>query len=519
MYSISFYHKKDLSNLKDITIVLSKKLGISQKSLKNVSIEKKSLDARDKTNIRWFYRILFDCDTTIKNKKLVKPINTQKPPEIILKGLNNTKVIIVGMGPAGIFAALRLALSGAKCIIIERGKKIEDRVKDVKAFFNTRVLNEESNIQFGEGGAGTFSDGKLTTRTKNPYHNFIFDELIKAGAPEEIRYISTPHIGTDKLRKVIFNLRKKLLELGVEILYNERFEKLIIDNERTVKGIITTKRELLCDALILATGYSARDTYDALYSQGVYIEPKGFAMGYRIELPQKLINLIQHGKHHSLLPPAEFYLHTHFKNADLSVYTFCMCPGGEIVPACSKKGFLVLNGMSYYKRNGKFGNAAIVISLKPEIWNNKVFGGIELQKHIEEEAFKAGGGDYTAPAITTLDFINETVKIPLPETTYPFGVKPYPIWEFYKNWKHFFKRALQIFDSKMKGIISENTILLAPETRTSTPVRITRGADGMSINTKDLYPCGEGAGYAGGIITSATDGLIIAEKIKRKVTV
>ncbi len=518
MYSIDFYHKKNLSDLKDITLVLSKKLGIPQKSIKNISIEKKSLDARDKTNIRWFYRIFFDCEAKIKNKKLVKSVNIEKPPQIILKGLNNTKVIIVGMGPAGIFSTLRLALSGAKCTIIERGKKIEDRIKDVKTFFNTRVLDEESNIQFGEGGAGTFSDGKLTTRTKNPYHNFILDELIKAGAPEEIRYISNPHIGTDRLRKVIINLRKKLLELGVEILYSERFEKLIIGKERTVEGIITSKRELLCDALILATGYSARDTYESLYSQGVYMEPKGFAMGYRIELPQKIINLIQYGKNSSKLPPAEFYLNAHFKNTEVSVYTFCMCPGGIIVPACSKKGFLVLNGMSYYKRDGKFGNAAVVISLKPEIWNNKVFGGIELQKHIEEEAFKAGGGDYTAPAITAIDFINETVKIPLCETTYPFGTKPYPVWEFYNNWKHYFKRALQIFDSKMKGIISENTLIIAPETRTSTAVRITRGADGMSINTKNLYPSGEGAGYAGGIITSATDGLIIAEKIKEKVT-
>lgn len=514
MYSIDFYHKKDLKETHEIAEIISKKIGVSSKLLKNISIEKKSLDARDKKNIRWFYRIIFDSETKIK--KNIKHTSIEKPPEIIIPELKNIKVVIAGMGPAGIFAGLRLALSGAKCIIIERGKNIEERVKDVSDFFKTRNLNEESNIQFGEGGAGTFSDGKLTTRTKNPYHKFIFDELIKAGAPEEIRYLSNPHIGTDKLRVVIKNLRKKLLNIGVEISYNERLEKLILDKERTVKGVITSKREISCDCLILATGYSAIDTYISLHKQGVYMEPKGFAMGYRIELPQKLINKMQYGKAHLNLPPAEFFLNTHFKESGVSVYTFCMCPGGIIVPACSKKEFLVLNGMSYYKRNGKFGNSAVVISLKPDMWQNKLFGGIDLQKTIENKAFIAGGKNYSAPAITTIDFLNETVKIPLRETSYPFGVKPYPLWELFLEWKDYFKEALKDFDRKMKGIISDEVILLAPETRTSSSIRITRGENGMSINTKNLYPCGEGAGYAGGIITSATDGLKIVEKIKKE---
>jgi uncharacterized FAD-dependent dehydrogenase len=512
MYSIDFFHKKSLSEEKEIKIVISKKLKIPERFIENISIEKKSLDARNKSDIKWFYRVRFTCIKTIKATD-VKKILPEKTPSLLIKSMKGKKVVIIGMGPCGIFAGLRLALNGAKCIIIERGSKIEERIKDVKNFFTTRELNEESNIQFGEGGAGTFSDGKLTTRTKSSYHYFIFDELIKAGAPEEIRYLSNPHIGADKLRTVVKNLRNKLLNLGVEIYFNERFEKLILDKDRVVKGLITSKREITCDCVLLSIGYSARDTYENLYKQGVFLEPKGFAMGFRMELPQKKINKIQYGKNYKTLPPAEFFLSTHFKEKGISVYTFCMCPGGIIVPASSKKGFLVLNGMSYYKRSGFYGNSALVISLNPKVWNNTTFGGMELQKKIEYESFNAGGGDYTAPAATTKNFIEENLTIPLRKTTYPFGVRPYPIWEIFKEWKDFFKKALIDFDKKMNGIICDDVILLASETRTSTPIRITRNDNGMSINTKNLYPCGEGAGYSGGIVTSAVDGLRIAEKI------
>lgn len=511
MYSIDFFHKKNLSEPNEIIAIISKKLKIHKNCIENILIEKKSLDARNKKDIKWFYRIRFSCNKHLKGN--VKKIIPESTPSPLLNGLKGKKIAIIGMGPCGIFAALRLAINGAKCIIIERGNKLEERIKDVKTFFITRQLNEESNIQFGEGGAGTFSDGKLTTRTKSPYHYFIFDELIKAGAPEEIRYLSNPHIGTDRLRIVIKNLRNKLLSLGVEIYYNEKFEKLILDKNRNVKGLITSKREITCDYIILATGYSARDTYESLFQQGVFMEPKGFAMGFRMELPQKKIDKMQYGRISKLLPPAEFFLNTHFKEFGLSVYTFCMCPGGIIVPACSKKGFLVLNGMSYYKRSGFFGNAAVVISLNPRIWNNTAFGGMELQKRIEQETFIAGGSDYTAPALTTKDFVEEKISFSLRKTSYPFGVKPYPIWEIFEEWKDFFKKALIDFDKKMNGIISDDVLLLASETRTSTPIRITRGENGMSINTKNLFPCGEGAGYAGGIVTSAADGLKIVEKI------
>ncbi len=511
MYSMDFFHKKNLCEIKEIRDFISKKLKIHKDLIEDIYIEKKSLDARNKKNIKWFYRIRFSCKKTLKGN--LKKTTTETAPSLILQGLKDKKVAIIGMGPSGIFAAIRLALSGGKCIIIERGNKVEERIKDVKNFFITRQLNEESNIQFGEGGAGTFSDGKLTSRTKSAYHYFIFDELIKAGAPEEIRYLSNPHIGTDRLRIVIKNLRNKLLSLGVEIYYNEKFEQLILDKDRVVKGLITSKREITCDYVILAIGYSARDTYENLFHQGVYMEPKGFAAGFRIELPQKKIDKIQYGCVSKLLPPAEFFLKTHFKEVGVSVYTFCMCPGGIIIPACSKKGFLVLNGMSYYNRSGFFGNAAVVISLSPKIWNNKIFGGMELQKRIEHETFIAGGSDYTAPAVTTRDFVEEKISFSLRKSSYPFGVRPYPIWEIFKDWKEFFKKALIDFNKKMDGIISDDVLLLASETRTSTPVRITRGENGMSINTKNLFPCGEGAGYSGGIVTSAADGLKIVEKI------
>lgn len=515
MYRIDFSVPIEIDE-KKIIDYLAYKLDVKKSSLSKIVIEKKSLDSRNKRNIRWFYRILFECSEKDVEKKKEVTVVTDKAilPSIVFDELKGEKVVIVGSGPAGLFAALRLAQSGAKCILIERGKKIEERIKDVNNFLKKGILDEESNIQFGEGGAGTFSDGKLTARTKHPFYNYVINELIEAGAPEEIRYISNPHIGTDRLRTIIVNMRKKLLSLGAEIYFNERFERLILGKDRKAVGVVTSKREILCNHIILAIGYSARDTLENLHDQGVFLEAKGFAMGYRLELSQKKINTMQYGENNLFLPPAEFFLNTHFKEDNLSVYTFCMCPGGVVVPACSKKEFLVLNGMSYYKRNGNFGNAAIVISLHPKVWQNDVFGGVELQKSVESKAFIAGGRSYTAPAVTTIDFISEKVSSSLPESTYPLGIKPYPIWEFYERWKEFFKRALLDFNKKMKGIISDDAILIAPETRTSSPIRIRRDENGMSINTPFLYPCGEGAGYAGGIITSAVDGLKISEKIK-----
>lgn len=500
-------------NIKEL---IAEKLQIKTSDILSFKILKKSLDARNKGDIRWIYRIEFETSAFNSNFKKygVKYVDVLTKEEFVIKRCSkNISVIIVGMGPAGIFSALSLALSGVHCTIIERGKSIEERIKDVDSFLKSRIFTEESNIQFGEGGAGTFSDGKLTARTKHPLYHFVINEFINAGAPEEIAYLSKPHIGTDRLRKVIINLRKKLFSLGVKIQFEERLESLVI-KEGVVKGVITNKGELYSDYVVLALGYSARDTLIKLVNQGLFIEPKGFAMGYRLELPQEVINRAMYGRGSESLPPAEFFHSRHFPDRALSVYTFCMCPGGVVLPANSSPNQLVLNGMSRYKRDGYFGNAAIVVSYNPQLWHNKNLGGILLQQRIEEQAFLSGGANYDAPAVTVTDFVNKKVTKHNLRSSYPFVLKPYPIWEFYSENYDYFRAALIDFGKKMKGLLSEESLLIAPETRTSAPYRITRDENLMSLTIKNLFPCGEGAGYAGGIITSAVDGLKVAEKIK-----
>lgn len=511
MYQIDIY--LSIFSKKDIKVVLAEKLGIDVSQIEDFKIIKKSIDARNKNNIRWLFRVQFKTEGKIKDESVIK-INDKASPIINFTPLKcNKSVVIVGMGPAGIFCALSLALSGVRCVVIERGKPIEKRVKDVRHFLQTRELISDSNIQFGEGGAGTFSDGKLTARTKHPYYRFVIDEFIKAGAPEEISYLSKPHIGSDRLRKVIISLRKRLISLGVEIFFEERMDDILV-KDGVLYGILTNKREIPTDFVVIATGYSARDTLRKLAERGVAIEAKGFAMGYRLELPQELINNAMFGKSKNNLPPAEFFFTKYFPHKSLSVYTFCMCPGGMVVPACSSPRELVLNGMSFYKRDGYFGNAAIVVSYNPEMWHNEKLGGLLLQEMVENKAFVAGGGNYDAPAITVTDFIRKKLSTALFHSSYPFRLKAYPLWDFYRERYDYFKEALQDFDKKLKGIVSNESLLIAPETRTSSPYRITRDEHFMSKTIKNLFPCGEGAGYAGGIITSAIDGLKVAEKIK-----
>lgn len=494
--------------------------GLKEEDLTNFVIIKKSLDSRNKSSINWVYRIRFDSKKAIKDlekKKITRVELTEEKKSInlIKKSKNNRKKIVVaGMGPAGIFCSLFLALNNFDVILIERGKPVEERIKDVDIFFKSGFLNEDSNIQFGEGGAGTFSDGKLTARTRYEFYDFIIKELISAGAPEEIAYLYKPHIGTDRLRDVVINLRKKLINNGVSISFGEKLIKPIISKkDRVVVSVLTNQREISCDALVVATGNACRDLYEKLYEEGIFLEPKGFAIGFRIELPQKIINHNQYGKKSFLLPPADFFLSRYFNEIKGSVYTFCMCPGGVVIPASSEMGGLVLNGMSNYNRDGFFGNSGLVISISPREWNNTVFGGIILQKEVETMCFRAGNERYSAPFCTTLDFVERKIRTFHINSSYPLGLTPYPLWEIFEKKYDFFKNALLHFNKKFKGIISDEVILMAPETRTSSPVRITRDENFMSINTKFLFPCGEGAGYSGGIISSAVDGVRTAEKI------
>lgn len=492
--------------------------GLKEEDLDHFSIQKKSLDSRNKSSIYWVYRINFSTSKLIKNtgKNNITKINQEKlekSHKVLTKKSVKKRILVTGMGPAGIFCSLFLALNNFDVTLIERGKAVEERVKDVEKFFNKGILDEESNIQFGEGGAGTFSDGKLTARTRYEYYDFIIQELISAGAPEEIAYLYKPHIGTDKLREVVINLRKKILSLDVKVSFGEKLFKPIINKEREVVSAITNKREISCDALVLATGNACRDLYQTLYEEGVYIEPKGFAIGFRVELPQKIINKSQYGRKSYLLPPADFFFSRYFNEIKGSVYTFCMCPGGVVIPASSEKQGLVLNGMSNYRRDGFFGNAGLVISVSPKDWNNTLFGGIILQKEIEMKCYKAGKERYKAPFCTTLDFIERKIRTDNVESSYPRGLVPYPLWEIYEEKYNFFRTAIIDFDKKLKGMLSNKTILIAPETRTSSPIRIKRDENLMSVNTKFLFPCGEGAGYSGGIISSAVDGIKVAEKI------
>ncbi|MCX7990832.1 MAG: NAD(P)/FAD-dependent oxidoreductase [Proteobacteria bacterium] len=518
MFQIEIKVPPEKDNLEFIKERLRNITGLKKDEITFFSIEKKSLDSRNKSSVHWIYRINFSASKVIRdteglNIKKVSDSKADYKPKITISQRKEKKVVVAGMGPAGIFCSLILALNNFEVLLIERGKAVEERVKDVEIFFKKGILNEESNIQFGEGGAGTFSDGKLTARTRYEFYDFIIKELISAGAPEEISYLYKPHIGTDKLRQVVTNLRKRLISLGVKISFNEKLIKPVINKERKVVSALTNERDIPCDALVLATGNASRDLYKGLFDENVLLEPKGFAMGFRIELSQKSIDKNQYGKKSYLLPPADFFLSRYFNEIKGSIYSFCMCPGGTIIPASSEKGGLVLNGMSNYKRDGHYGNAGLVISVSPKDWNNTLFGGIILQKEIEMKCYNAGKGGYRAPFCTTVDFVEKRIRTDNAPSSYPRGLTAYPLWEIYEDKYDFFKTALSDFDKKIKGIISDSTILIAPETRTSSPIRIKRDQNFMSVNTQFLFPCGEGAGYAGGIISSAVDGVKVAEKI------
>ncbi len=515
MYQIEISVPPEKDNLNYVRESLLFSLKIKEEELLYYNIEKKSLDARKKSAIRWIYRINFKT----KNPpgpdmlKLLKEIEETKNNYFPIKIKDKKRIVVVGMGPAGIFCGLFLAIHGLDVTIIEKGKSVEERIVDVEKFFHSGLLDENSNIQFGEGGAGTFSDGKLTARTRYEFHQFIIDELINAGAPDEIAYLNKPHIGTNLLRKILKNLRVRLISLGVNMSFQERFISPILSKDRTLLGIRTDKRELESDYLVLAVGNSARDVFEELARQRIILEPKGFAMGFRMELRQKLINRNQYGDKAKYLPPADFFLSKYFDSIKGSVYTFCMCPGGYVIPASSEKEMLVLNGMSNYERDNIFGNAGLVISLSPKDWNNEPFGGIMLQREVERKCFIAGGGGYQAPFCTTRDFVERKIRTEKAESSYPRGLTAFPLWEIYAHKYIYFKEALKDFDIKLKGVLSDETILLAPETRTSSPIRIRRDENHMVINAKNIFVCGEGAGYAGGIISSAADGVNTARII------
>ncbi|WPC41701.1 NAD(P)/FAD-dependent oxidoreductase [Clostridium sp. JS66] len=514
-------------NIEDLKNKVCKKLKISHTNIEEFKILRESIDARRKDNIRFNYVVEIKCDkeekivdrANDKDVKIEKEIYNEEFPFGNKK--MNHRPVIVGMGPAGMFAGLLLAEKGYRPIIIERGEKVEDRTNTINKFWTTGELNLESNVQFGEGGAGTFSDGKLTTRIKDARCDFVLDKFVKAGAPEEILYNGKPHIGTDILKKVVKNIREKIIELGGEVRFNSKLQDIVVSNG-VLKSIVVNESEIPSENLILAIGHSSRDTYEMLYRKGIFMEPKAFAIGVRAEHSQQMISENQYGKYanHPKLKAADYRLTYNTKSTGRGVYSFCMCPGGEVVAAASEEGRLVTNGMSFFKRDKDNANSAIVVSInESDFQGDTPLKGMEFQRHYESLAYVLGGGEYTAPVQLIGDFLKDEVSTKLGniEPTYKPGYKFCDLRKCLPSYViEALKEGFINFDKKIKGFVSNDGVLTGIETRTSAPVRILRNENLESISAQGLYPCGEGAGFAGGIMSAAVDGIKVAENIIRK---
>lgn len=504
----------------------AKILKINKKYIKSLTIYKKSVDARKKEDVHFTYSVdvLISLDETqIVSKcksgkvQLAKPYMYEIPEN---RRASKYRPIIVGFGPAGMLAGLILSEAGLKPIILERGKDIDARQKDVNEFWTKRKLDEESNVQFGEGGAGTFSDGKLTTGIKSPFIRKVLDELYEAGAPEEILYSSKPHIGTDRLAVVVKNIRKKIEKLGGEVWLETKLEKLIVYNG-FVQGIRYTKKgktsDMEADSVIMAIGHSARDTVEMLYNLGAEIIQKPFSVGARIEHPQSLINKAQYGKFagHKKLGAADYKLSCHGLH-ERGAYTFCMCPGGTVVAAASEKEGVIVNGMSSLARDGENANSALLVGIEPcDFPSDHPLAGIYYQREIEHTAYLLAGGDYKAPAQLVGDFLagKESKALGSVNPTCPTGVTLTNLDECLpERVSATMKSAIVEMDKKLNGFNLYDAVLTAPETRSSSSVRILRD-EFCQCNISGVYPCGEGAGYAGGIVSAAVDGIKCAHAV------
>ena len=528
--------KKGIISAGEMSVIkkyIEKKLKIKADDIRNIEILKKSVDARKKEQLSFVYQLDIECDNekkivsrykkndvSLKEKKtIIRKINDNIPPE------NKGQTVIAGFGPAGIFAAYELAKSGYKPIVIERGLDVENRKKTVEKFWNTGELDTECNVSFGEGGAGTFSDGKLNTMVKDRfgYNRKVLETFVRFGAPKEILYLQKPHIGTDKLADVVKNMRLEIERLGGEVRFGVRLDSINTEKENETQKIVSVnvtdressqKQEIKCEKLILAIGHSARDTFISLHESDVEMQQKSFAIGVRVEHLQEMIGRNQYGDMYKILPTADYKL-THQTKDGRGVYSFCMCPGGYVVNASSQKGMLAVNGMSNYLRDSKNANSAMVVTVGPEDYeSDDVLAGMRFQQKWEKKADEAAGGKI--PVQLFGDFKKDRVSsefgevIPETKGEYAFANVRKIIPESVAS---SIEEGITAFEKKIKGYSRDDTLLLGIESRTSSPVKILRD-ESMQSNIRGIYPCGEGAGYAGGITSAAMDGIKIAMQIK-----
>ncbi len=539
----------------EVRFALAKTLRVNPEEIFNLEVERFSLDSRRKGDLRWSYNVVFDLKRKVRatgnnarglieSKREIRSLDAEPGNSTVPMP---SHVDIIGAGPSGLWAALHLLRKGFAVDIYEQGKQVEERFRDIRRFFVDRKFNAHSNVLFGEGGAGAFSDGKLNTRSRNLFSETVLKDMVHFGVDESVVTFAKPHIGTDKLVLMLRQIRAEIVRLGGKIHFSTCLEDIEIkdgricaiklketkDERRETRENATTNMFLNsstsfwkpCEALVLAVGHSARDIYQLLHARGVQLESKAFAMGVRVEHPQSLINIRQLGNNvdTKLTGAAEYFLATPTLNKTSSAYSFCMCPGGVLVPCASEPGTLATNGMSYSRRNGAFANGAIAVPITAGAEgfdipsSGSLFGGLDLQRKIESDAFNVGGKAYAAPAQTIKNFLAHREDKSLPKSTYPCGLVQSNLWDWMdKTICQSLAEGFQNFDRKIPGFINEG-LIVAPETRTSSPLRITRNNETLeSVNTKGLFVLGEGAGYAGGIVTSAADGVRLAHYAKKE---